>query len=353
MVLVDDVIGALLIEVCLACILYGVTTLQTFLYYQTFSEDSRFLKGMVGAVWVMETLHTALCMELVYTYSVTHFGDYDFLGNIYWGAGASILVGVRYLLPSAPNQIQAKLFIKVFISAAVHAFYIRRVWIMSSGSIPVTAFISVLALCRFGCGVGSFILSLKITEWAPFRINVSPLVTIALGLGCASAVDVLVALTLSYYIQRGRGKWESGTQESDSRIDTVLIYAVNTGAITAISSVLSVILFATQKKSLVFLGLVEIQSKLYANSFLGSLNVRAAHRNTPSSATYEFTPRRAPVIRPPQFRTPGDAEFTVPRVAVHQQTVVMRDNGEVDVSSLRFKDTYSEFGENSDKGELV
>ncbi|KAL7281915.1 hypothetical protein ACG7TL_003381 [Trametes sanguinea] len=334
MSLVGDVIGALLIEVCLACILYGVTTLQTFIYYQTFSDDSRFLKGVVGAVWVMETLHTALCMELVYTYSVTHFGDYDFLGNIYWGAGASILVGV-------------------FISAAVHAFYIRRVWIMSSGSIPVTAFISLLALCRFGCGLGSFILSLEITEWSPFRANVSPLVTIALGLGCAAAVDVLVALTLSYYIQHGRGKWDSGTQESDSRIDTVLIYAVNTGAITALASILSVILFATQKKSLVFLGLVEIQSKLYANSFLGSLNVRAAHRTAPSSATYEFTPRRAPIIRPPQFRTPADTEFTVPRVAVHQQTVVMRDNGEVDVSSLRFKDTGSEFGENSDKGELV
>ncbi|KAI0333458.1 hypothetical protein GY45DRAFT_1368447 [Cubamyces sp. BRFM 1775] len=347
--LVDDVVGALLIEVCLACILYGVTTLQTFIYYQNFSEDSRILKGVVGSVWVMETLHTALCMELVYTYSVTHFGDYDFLGNIYWGAGASILVGV-------------------FISAAVHAFYIRRVWIMSSGSIPVTAFITTLALCRFGCGLGSFILSLEITEWSPFRANVSPLVTIALGLGCAAAVDVLVALTLSFYIQRDRGKWESGTQESDSRIDTILIYAVNTGAITALSSILSVILFATQKKSLVFLGLVEIQSKLYANSFLGSLNVRAAARNPPSSnqfGTYEFTPRRAPIVRPPQFRTAGDTEFTIPRVAVHQQTVVMHDNGEVDVSdarSLRYKESYSEFGatdsmqaysENSVKGELV
>ncbi|KAI8984860.1 hypothetical protein BD414DRAFT_537306 [Trametes punicea] len=349
MALVDDVIGALLIEVCLACILYGVTTLQMFIYYQTFSDDSRFLKGMVGAVWAMETLHTALCMELVYTYSVIHFGDYDFLGNIYWGAGASILVGV-------------------FISAAVHAFYIRRVWIMSSGSIPVTAFITLLALCRFGCGLGSFILSLEITQWTPFRANVSPLVTIALGLGCAAAVDVLVALTLSYYIQRDRGKWESTGQESDNRIDSVLIYAVNTGAITALSSILSVILFATQKKSLVFLGLVEIQSKLYANSFLGSLNVRAAHRKASSSAqltAYEFTPRRAPgLVRPPQFRAPADSEFTVPRVAVHQQTVVMHDNGESDigdVSSLRFKDSSSEIGgatsqdysENSVKGELV
>ncbi|KAI0771709.1 hypothetical protein BD413DRAFT_61235 [Trametes elegans] len=323
--IVDEVVGALLIEVCLACILYGVTTLQTFMYYQTFSNDSRFLKGVVGTVWVLESVHTALCMEMVYTYSVTHFGDYDFLGNIYWGAGASILVGV-------------------FISAVVHAFYIRRVWIMSSGSIPVTAFISLLALCRFGCGIGSFVLSLEITEWSPFRDSIGPLVTIAVGLGCASAVDVLVSLTLSYYIQRDRGKWESGSQESDSRVDTILIYAVNTGAITAIASVLSVILFATQKKSLVFLGLVEIQSKLYANSFLGSLNVRAAHR--PKGPAYEFAsrggPGTVPRIRPPQFRTPGGTDFTVPQVAVHQQTIVMNDHGEVDA-----------YSENSIKGELV
>ncbi|KAI0368447.1 hypothetical protein BV20DRAFT_969265 [Pilatotrama ljubarskyi] len=326
MAIVDEVAGSLLIEVCLACILYGVTTLQMFMYYQTFSGDSRFLKGVVGTVWVLETLHTALCMEMVYTYTITHFGDYDFLGNIYWGAGASILVGV-------------------FISALVHAFYIRRVWIMSSGSIPITAFITILALCRLGCGIGSFALSLEITEWTPFRANVSPLVTIALGLGCAAAVDVLVALTLSYYIQHGRGKWESGNQASDSRLDTILIYAVNTGAITALSSILSVILFATQKQSLVFLGLVEIQSKLYANSLLGSLNVRAATREKPGSlpqfTTFEFS-SRARVPRPPQFRTPISPEFTVPQVAVHQQTVVMHDNGEVDA-----------YSENSMKGELV
>ncbi|KAI0637551.1 hypothetical protein C8Q77DRAFT_374311 [Trametes polyzona] len=325
--LVDEMVGALLIEVCLACILYGVTTLQMFIYYQTFSNDSRFLKGVVGTVWVLESVHTALCMEMVYAYTVTHFGDFEFMGRIYWGAGASILVGV-------------------FISALVHGFYIRRVWIMSSGSIAITAFITILALCRFGCGIGSFVLSLETTEWAPFRAQVSPLVTIALGLGCASAVDVLVSLTLSYYIQRDRGKWESGSQESDSRIDTILIYAVNTGAITAIASLLSVILFATQKQSLVFLGLVEIQSKLYANSFLGSLNVRAAGRDNKTTngsyGGYEFTPRRAPMPRPPRFRSPVSTDFTVPQVAVHQQTVVMHDNGEMDA-----------YSQNSVKGELV
>lgn len=31
--------------------LYGITTLQMFIYFQNFFNDGRFLKGMVGTVW--------------------------------------------------------------------------------------------------------------------------------------------------------------------------------------------------------------------------------------------------------------------------------------------------------------
>ncbi|KAI0666139.1 hypothetical protein C8Q78DRAFT_475548 [Trametes maxima] len=328
MTVADDLVGALLIEVCLACILYGITTLQTFMYYQSAFSDSRFLKGMVGAVWGLESLHTALCMEMVYQYTIMHFGDFDFLGRIYWGVGASILISV-------------------FISAIVHAFYIRRVWIATNGSISLIILLSILALCRFACGIGSFVLSLSADGWTPFRFNISPLVTVTLGLGCAAGVDVVVALVLGYYFCRDTGKRASGAQTHSSRVDPVLIYAVNTGAITAIFSVLSVVLFVTHKQSLVFLGLVEIQSKLYANSFLGSLNIRASQPDKSGApfATYEFTPRgTTSAARPPHFRTHGTSVdiVTSPQVSVHQQTVVMRDNGEIDACF-----------ENSLKGELV
>lgn len=33
---------------------------------------------------VLETLHTVLCIVMVYAYTVSHFGDFDFLGKIYW-----------------------------------------------------------------------------------------------------------------------------------------------------------------------------------------------------------------------------------------------------------------------------
>ncbi|OJT13896.1 hypothetical protein TRAPUB_9565 [Trametes pubescens] len=63
--------------------------------------------------------------------------------------------------------------------------------------------------------------------------------------------------------------------------------------------------FAVKKSSLVFLGLVMIQTKLYANSLLGSLNARAHMRskgsrgNTYSSASssgYRVATPRVPVV---------------------------------------------------------
>ncbi|KAI0640562.1 hypothetical protein C8Q79DRAFT_444074 [Trametes meyenii] len=334
MALADDIVGALLIEVCLACILYGATTLQTFIYYQSTFSDSRFTKVVVATIWTLESLHTVLCMEMVYQYTITHFGDFDFLGHIYWGAGASILISV-------------------LVSAAVHGHYIRRVWIATNGSISLTILLSVLALCRFACGIGAsptflFILSLSTEEWTLFRVNISPLATVTLGLGCAAGVDVIVALVLGYSFCREAGKQARGPQTYSSRVDPILIYAVNTGAITAIFSILSVVLFVTRKQSLIFLGLVEIQSKLYANSFLGSLNIRGDHTDKPSNAqfaTYEFTPRgTSSAARLPRFRTHGTSLdiITSPQVSTHQQTVVMRDNGEIDA-----------YSESSFKGEIV
>ncbi|TFK91585.1 hypothetical protein K466DRAFT_582716 [Polyporus arcularius HHB13444] len=46
----EDVMGGLLITIFVACVLYGMTTLQTFLYSQTYTKDGRFLKFLVYTV---------------------------------------------------------------------------------------------------------------------------------------------------------------------------------------------------------------------------------------------------------------------------------------------------------------
>ncbi|OBZ66576.1 hypothetical protein A0H81_13376 [Grifola frondosa] len=304
MSIVDDVLGSLLIGIFVACVLYGVTTLQTYMYFQMYPEDPSPLKTMVTVVWIMETIHTVFCMQFAYRYVITHFGDEKFMGEIYWSGGITVLLGI-------------------FITLAVHSFYIRRVWIVSNKSIPMTALVTFFAACRFGFGIATSVMSYSIPEWVTFRSRTAPLVTISAGIGGAAIVDVLVASCLIYYLRRSRGSWES----SNNRLHLIMVYTVNTGAITSIVSVLCVILFATEKGSLAFLGLVEIQSKLYANSFLASLNARQHIRNKFNSGSNYY-----PSI---EFSSRSQYRSTVPapQVEIFQQTVVTDDNGETDLRS--------------------
>ncbi|TFK92885.1 hypothetical protein K466DRAFT_594821 [Polyporus arcularius HHB13444] len=291
--------GGLLVEVFIACILFGITTLQTFIYFQTYPNDSRLFKLFVAVTWILEVVHTAFCIQFCYAYIIHGFADFTGLNNINWGVGITV-------------------FTEVILSTLVQLFYVRRVWIMSDKSKILTGVILFFTISRVAFGIGSTILSYRFPHWLLFRSETAATVTVSGGLGAAALVDVMVALTLSFYLSRGRSDYH---RQSNSRVNRIMLYAVNSGAITATASILSVILYATQKQSLVFLGLVEIQGKLYANSFLGSLNARSHMRNQVNSAA-----------QGPSFDSYSNSGFrsvapAVPKVEVYRQTVVTNDIG--------------------------
>ncbi|KAF8191651.1 hypothetical protein K438DRAFT_1590964 [Mycena galopus ATCC 62051] len=89
----SDFLGATLIGLVLSTLVYGITCLQVFLYYTKHSSrDSPFLKAFVCApvlrivFLVLDTVHVALLVSLMYHYSVTNFGDYSTLERSTWCA---------------------------------------------------------------------------------------------------------------------------------------------------------------------------------------------------------------------------------------------------------------------------
>lgn len=153
----DNFFGGLLVEIFVACMLYGITTLQTFLYYQKYRNDTAFLKLFVAAVWVLETIHTVFCVQVVYAYTVQQFGEFGYFKTINWGVGVTVLT-------------------EVVLSTLVQAFYVRRVWIMSDKSKILTAAIAFFTVCRAGFGIASTILSYRYPNWLEFRAHNSSLV---------------------------------------------------------------------------------------------------------------------------------------------------------------------------------
>ncbi|CAL1704019.1 unnamed protein product [Somion occarium] len=249
---IEELMSGFLIEICISLILYGITISQVYTYFLNYGqEDSSLLKGGVASVLALETIHTIFTIHMLYVYLITDFGQVAAIGTIVWSAGACVTTGM-------------------VIVAIAQGFYIRRIYVLSKQNIALTAITGFLLLLRVSFGLATSALTYKLGTWGVFRAKVGPLFTLSTGLALSAAVDLLIASILMYYLHKSR----TGFKETDHMIHSLMGYAVNTGAITMLVSIAIVLTFVFLKESLLFAGLVQMSSKLYANSFLGTLNAR-------------------------------------------------------------------------------
>jgi len=253
MTIVDRLLGGLVIEIFIAQILYGISTAQTYVYMLNSKNDAKLLKLMVYTVWVLETAHTVFISHLIYHYVITSFGNLPNVNFIVWSTGAAWIS-------------------ELLIIVLVQCFYLRRVWILSERSYALTLFPTLLLIARFVFGAGTSVLLYMVPTWSEFHEKPGPMATISGGLSFSVAVDFVIAAILFFYLRRGQS--ESSYTKSSGVIRICMVYAVNTGALTMIVSILILVTFLLMKNSLAFAGLASVASKLYANSFLGTLNAR-------------------------------------------------------------------------------
>ncbi|KAI0079162.1 hypothetical protein K474DRAFT_1705835 [Panus rudis PR-1116 ss-1] len=300
-------LGGFVIEVCFALILYGIITAQTYMYSFNSKEDPAIMKYTVASVWILETAHTVFVTHMLYHYTITNYGNLPEVGKIIWSAGASVFAEVRntYFLYAATNKAAQMLIVML-----VQGFYIRRVWILSGRSILLTFITGFFLTARVGMSQSKpSIVELSVAEddffpqafgtatggltyyvgtWASFRTRRAPLFTLGCGLALSAVVDFLIAAILIFYLRKGH----SGFKSTDGVIRSLMAYAVNTGAVTMLVSLVIVLTFVFIKDSILFAGFVLMASKrrfavtrnelvlivvhptVYANSFLGTLNSR-------------------------------------------------------------------------------
>jgi len=250
-------------------ILYGVTLLQTFLYYKQYPNDSWITKFLVFVLWLLDTAHLLLCTIALYSYLVSNFNNPAALHRSTWSMN----------LQTDCNGL---------IGFIVQCFFARRVWIMSRNRV-LTVLIVVLA--GFYCGLGVVFtvegFLLQDTSRFPRLIWVT-----TTGLGSAAAADILIAVSLCYYLSKSR----TGFARTDSLIATLIKYSLTTGLITSIIASISVVTFALMPTNYVWLAFFWLIGKCYVNSLLAALNTRESLREqvAPRENTFvQLTPFRA------------------------------------------------------------
>ncbi|KAK7689140.1 hypothetical protein QCA50_007831 [Cerrena zonata] len=154
-------------------------------------------------------------------------------------------------------------------------FFIRRIWILSNHSYILTVGTSILLAARIGCHTAAAVFALLAGTWSKFQASAGPNITVEVSNAVSAAVDGIIATSMIYYLYRG----QTGQERTDGIVRWLMTYAINSGAIMMVVSLAIAITYVKVKESLLFLGLVMIVSKLYANSLLGTLNARSILRN--------------------------------------------------------------------------
>ncbi|KAG1861777.1 hypothetical protein DFJ58DRAFT_246719 [Suillus subalutaceus] len=271
---VENTFGALFIGVTIAAVLFGLSCVQSFVYFQTHRDTgTTFYKLAVICLWILDALHLALIIHCVYYYLVSNYANVNALAEIVWSFKLQIVV-------------------EVFIIYGVHILYLQRIWILSRGqSRTLPIIVGIVTILNSGVAIALI--------WAIYQCQVfSDLVKMEwatfLTLGTITFADVVVASSLCYLLATSR----TGFSSTNSLITKLMVYIINTGCLTSICSMVAVITCAIMPTNFIFLAIEFLLAKLYVNSFLALLNARHYTQvTTGTNNCYAFRNRHG-VYRP-------------------------------------------------------
>jgi hypothetical protein len=249
----SNTFGATLIGALVSAVLYGLTTLQTYLYYISYPNDAQGTKLLVAFIWVLDTVHFAFISLTVYFYLVTNYFNPAGLVDGHWSLFLSVML----------NAI---------IACVVQSFFVIRIFRLCNAKVRwwVASVLGIIVLCHFVFGTETVVFmfikkelskipEIKLFAATPFAIF-------------AVLSDILIAGSLCYLLHGSR----TGFRRTDALVTTLIVYAINRCLLTSVVAVLEVIVFSVMPNSLWFLAIDFVIGKLYANSLLATLNSRAS-----------------------------------------------------------------------------
>ncbi|CAL1703787.1 unnamed protein product [Somion occarium] len=251
---ISELMGGMVMTICISLIFYGVTTAQAYVYYLNSKRDSPWIKTLVASVWIFETIHTAVVLRFLYYMVIISFGNPQSLALIDWSLGVMCVS-------------------EVLILALVEGFYIYRIWICTIGLISTLDLIGSLKSLSFTLSTAVY--GLLARSWDAFQHTFSSSFSVLMACSFSAVVDGLIAICMMILLRHKQTGFNSRT---DNVLRWIMAYSVNTGAISMVVSIVIAITYSTMQDSLLFVGLVILTGKLYANSLLGMLNARALMR---------------------------------------------------------------------------
>ncbi|KAF8830337.1 hypothetical protein HHX47_DHR2000499 [Lentinula edodes] len=245
-VTIDNTLGALFVGFAMACCIYGILLSQIYTYLANYPLDRPVYKFIVLLILTLETVDQALIGQIYYHYGISNFSN-----------PLTLIEGAQtwsFILQQTLGSV---------VGTIVKISFALRVWRFSQRNFWITGLIMVLAIGGLSLSIVFTVKSFMLPDvFSVVRLRV--LGTIALGVGVLT--DIVTALALCYFLNKLR----TGYRQSDSLVSSLIKYAINTGALTSVISVTTVVLYNLMPSNLIFIAVFFILSKLYAISFMAT-----------------------------------------------------------------------------------
>ncbi|KAJ8591928.1 hypothetical protein M405DRAFT_860175 [Rhizopogon salebrosus TDB-379] len=264
----DNTIGALLIGFAVSATAFGMMTIQMYTYYRRFPQDKTAYKALAALIWFLSLVDQVFIGYGVYFYNITNFLNPLVLvvSKPYWALILQLTLGA-------------------IVGAIVKACFTLRVWRFSYNNWWLTGFLFLFVFAQLTTAI---VFTVKCFELATLSQLSSLRFLGSLSLGLGVFTDMCIAAALFFYLQKMRSSYTmlrltssvvifilmELLSSADSMINKLTIYAVNTGLLTGTISLSTLILFNLMPSNFVFVCFYFVLSKLYAISFLATLNTR-------------------------------------------------------------------------------
>ncbi|KAG7445532.1 uncharacterized protein BT62DRAFT_1006510 [Guyanagaster necrorhizus] len=243
---INTTLGAVLIGFAVACCVYGILFAQVFSYFSRFPFDRPVYKGLVLLILLLETTDQAFIGHVVYHYTISNFAN---------------------VLALAQGTVTWSFILQQTIGAVVGCMILRVASVEIEHNKFITGIILLLTYGQLGLAIAFTLKAFQLTGVFEV-IDLRALGSTSLGVGVLT--DVVTAASLCYFLNKLR----TGYHKSDSLVNSLVLYAINTGALTSAVSLSTVIFYNIMRANLVFVASFFILSKLYAISFMATLNTR-------------------------------------------------------------------------------
>ncbi|KIJ64692.1 hypothetical protein HYDPIDRAFT_111259 [Hydnomerulius pinastri MD-312] len=259
--------GSTLAAVYISLVFYGISILQTFIYYVKYPNDNIYLKLLVLLVFLLDTVHAFLTCIGVWDYLVLHFGD------------------LAYVELTHPPLLLS-IIVTSLVSFTVQSFFVYRIWFLSKDRFKWTFPILLMPFVTAQPVIACCYTANAMVNTSVQAVSGPYLTKLANALnGTATAVDISITIALCTLLGMGRTGFNENT---DRMLLRLIVISVNTGLCTAILAFLSVILLVISPNDLIFTGVYYPLCTVYCNTLLASLNVRSYARGGDSHEVYHL-----------------------------------------------------------------